>query len=112
MLGRELENMFPKRISTSSKTPLLKVRDLWPDGLLDPVDLDIFPGEILGLAGQLGSGTGEILSAIAGAHPIRGGSLEMDGNVFMPKPQMKQSKQRSPIAPKIENMTVYFWEDQ
>ena len=85
MLGRELENMFPKRISTSSKTPLLKVRDLWPDGLLDPVDLDIFPGEILGLAGQLGSGTGEILSAIAGAHPIRGGSLEMDGNVFMPK---------------------------
>jgi len=85
MLGRELQNMFPKRISTSSKTPLLKVRDLWPDGLLDPVDLDIFPGEILGLAGQLGSGTGEILSAIAGAHPIRGGSLEMDGNVFMPK---------------------------
>ena len=85
MLGRELENMFPKRISSSSKTPLLKVRNLWPDGLLDPVDLDIFPGEILGLAGQLGSGTGEILSAIAGAHPIRGGSLEMDGDVFMPK---------------------------
>ena len=85
MLGRELENMFPKRISSCSKTPLLKVRNLWPDGLLEPVDIDVFPGEILGLAGQLGSGTGEILSAIAGAHFIRGGSLEMDGNVFMPK---------------------------
>ncbi|MCH1427441.1 MAG: sugar ABC transporter ATP-binding protein, partial [Alphaproteobacteria bacterium] len=85
MLGRELENMFPKRISSSSKTPLLRVRNLWPDGLLEPVDIDIFPGEILGLAGQLGSGTGEILSAIAGAHSIRGGNLEMDGRVFMPK---------------------------
>ena len=85
MLGRELENMFPKRISSSSKTPLLRVRNLWPDGLLEPVDIDIFPGEILGLAGQLGSGTGALLSAIAGAHSIRGGNLEMDGRVFMPK---------------------------
>ncbi len=85
MLGRELDNMFPKRVLAKVKSePLIKVRNLWPDGLLEPVNIDILPGEILGLAGQLGSGSGEILSAIAGAGKTRSGLLEFDGEKFLP----------------------------
>jgi len=62
----------------------MKVRDFWPDGLLEPVDLDIYPGEILGLAGQLGSGSGEILGAIGGAHRTRSGALTLAGHSFLP----------------------------
>ena len=84
MLGREMENMFPARSEQVVSEPLMRVVDLWPDGLLDPVSFDIFPGEILGLAGQLGSGSGEILGAMAGAHKTRGGILEFEGDRFLP----------------------------
>lgn len=85
MLGRELGNMFPTRpAEPKTDEPLIKVRELWPDGLLEPVNFDILPGEILGLAGQLGSGSGEILGAIAGAHKTRSGTLAFAGETFLP----------------------------
>jgi ABC-type sugar transport system ATPase subunit len=85
MLGRELGNMFPPRVAKSRPEPLMQVRDLWPDGVLEPVNFDVFPGEILGLAGQLGAGTAEILAAMAGATNSRGGKLIFEGREFLPK---------------------------
>lgn len=85
MLGRELGNMFPPRTKKPRDEPLMKVRGLWPDGVLEPVNFDIYPGEILGLAGQLGAGTAEILGAIAGAATTRGGKLIFEGREFLPK---------------------------
>lgn len=84
MLGRELDIMFPDRRPKVDAEPLMKVQQLWPDGLLEPVDFDIYPGEILGLAGQLGSGSGEILAAIGGAHMTRSGKLSYSGRSFLP----------------------------
>ncbi len=96
MLGRELSNMFPPR-NSGSQAPqvLMKVRNLWPDGLVEPLDFDIRVGEILGLAGQLGCGSGEILGAIAGAHQTRSGQLTMDGQDFLP------NRPKQAIAKKI-----------
>ena len=85
MLGRELENMFPPKRAVSRAEPLLKVVDLWPDGALEPFNLNAFPGEILGLAGQLGSGSGYALAAMAGALKARGGAIEFGGNRFLPR---------------------------
>ncbi len=84
MLGRELENMFPAQHENGHAEPLMKVRELWPDGLLEPVNFDIYPGEILGLAGQLGSGSGEILAAMGGALRTRSGALTLSGRDFLP----------------------------
>ena len=85
MLGRELGNMFPVRTAKPKGKPLMQVRDLWPDGVLEPVSFNIYPGEILGLAGQLGAGTAEILAAMAGAAKTRGGTLVFEGREFLPK---------------------------
>ena len=85
MLGRELENMFPPRRPIPRLEPLLKVRDLWPDGALEPFNFDVYPGEILGLAGQLGSGSGYALAAIAGALGTRSGQIEFQGKSFLPR---------------------------
>lgn len=84
MLGRPLDNMFPARSKPAKVEPMMSVHELWPDGLIKPVSFDIYPGQILGLAGQLGSGTGEILAAIAGAHPVRSGTLHYSGKRFLP----------------------------
>ena len=84
MLGFELGDMYPDRRPITRKAPILEVRDLWPDGILDPICFDVYPGEILGLAGQLGSGTSEILGAMAGSTRSRGGKLYYDGEEFLP----------------------------
>ena len=85
MLGFELGDMWQQRTPIKRDEPVLRVRDLWPDGILEPVSFDVYPGEILGLAGQLGSGTSEILSAMAGSTKSRGGSLLFEGEAFLPR---------------------------
>ena len=84
MLGFELGDMYPERKPIRRNEPIMKVRDLWPDGILEPISFDVYPGEILGLAGQLGSGTSEILGAMAGSTKTRGGKLHYQGEEFLP----------------------------
>jgi ribose transport system ATP-binding protein len=84
MLGRELVNMFPAHGDVSRDAPLLEVRNLWPEGTLEPFNFWVFPGEILGLAGQLGSGSGDALAVMGGAKTSRGGEITYDGQVFLP----------------------------
>lgn len=84
MLGFELGDMYPVRKPVTRSEPVLKVRDLWPDGIIEPISFDVYPGEILGLAGQLGSGTSEILGAMAGSTRTRGGKLHYKGEEFLP----------------------------
>ena len=84
MLGRELQNMFPERIGLKRTEPLLEVCGLWADATVEPFNFEVYPGEILGLAGQLGSGSGDILSAIAGASGTREGHIKFQGKEFLP----------------------------
>ena len=44
-----------------------------------PIDLTVRAGEIVGIAGLLGSGRTELLRAIFGADPVDGGHIEVDG---------------------------------
>ena len=85
MLGRELQNMFPKRRPVVRSKHLLRVKDLWPDGALEPFNFDVYPGEILGLAGQLGSGSGDALAATGGKLRSRSGEIELEGRRFLPR---------------------------
>jgi ribose transport system ATP-binding protein len=78
MLGRKLEAMFPPG-STGYREPALEARDLRAEGLSRPVSLQVRSGEILGLVGQLGSGTTPLLEALGGARRTQGGSLHVDG---------------------------------
>ncbi|MCY4100653.1 MAG: sugar ABC transporter ATP-binding protein, partial [Rhodobacteraceae bacterium] len=85
MLGRELQNMFPERMELTKTEPLLEVCGLWSDATVEPFNFEVYPGEILGLAGQLGSGSGDILSAIGGASGTREGNIRYKGRDFLPK---------------------------
>lgn len=48
-------------------------------GPVKDVDLDVAPGEIVGLAGLVGAGRGELLEGIYGLRQLRSGSVEVDG---------------------------------
>ena len=77
--------MFPQKPSKIENSVHLEIDNLWPDGLIEPISFKINKGEILGLAGQLGSGAGEVLASIAGSIKSRSGRLIMNGKEFMPK---------------------------
>jgi len=57
----------------------LSVRNLSRAGLLRDVSLELRGGEVLGLAGLLGSGRTELLRAIFGLDPIDSGEILVDG---------------------------------
>lgn len=53
----------------------LRVEDLHIDNVLEDVNLDIYSGEILGIAGLIGSGRTELLRAVYGTDAIHSGRL-------------------------------------
>ena len=58
---------------------VLDVSGLHRKGVLRDISLQIQAGEIVGLAGLVGSGRTELARAIAGADPIDGGTIVVDG---------------------------------
>jgi ribose transport system ATP-binding protein len=77
ILGRPLEAMFPPRAKELGR-PVLSVDGLETDGVVEPITFEVRAGEIVGLAGQLGSGAGRLLRAIAGAQPITAGTVALN----------------------------------
>ncbi|MEV0171418.1 sugar ABC transporter ATP-binding protein [Streptomyces sp. NPDC050803] len=85
MTGRNVEYVFPQRpASPSDGAPLLEVKGLSRQGEFEPLDLAIRPGEIVGLAGLVGSGRSEILETIYGARKPSTGQVLVDGRPLHP----------------------------
>lgn len=51
-------------------------------GRLESISLTVAAGEVVGLYGLAGSGTSEVLKAIAGLHPIAGGEIRLGGELL------------------------------
>jgi ABC-type sugar transport system ATPase subunit len=66
--------------------PLLRVRGLAIPRVLDGVDLDVAAGEVVGVAGLLGSGRSELLGAIFGAVPAHG-EIRVGDALLRPSPR-------------------------
>jgi len=71
MLGRELAEMFPPKRNTPGEV-ILKVRGLTRPGVFRDVSFDLREGEILGIAGLVGSGRTEMARAVFGADRAAG----------------------------------------
>jgi ABC-type sugar transport system ATPase subunit len=80
MFGRDLAEIFPPRVQEPGRT-VLRVRDLTRRGAFDRISFDLHEGEILALAGLVGSGRTEIARAIVGADTATG-IVEFEGKVL------------------------------
>ncbi|MGZ4716952.1 MAG: sugar ABC transporter ATP-binding protein, partial [Acidimicrobiales bacterium] len=76
--GRELEAAFPSMPAAGSEEIALEAKDI-TGGPLRGVSFQLHRGEVLGVAGLLGSGRSELLKMAFGAYPIRSGSFALDG---------------------------------
>ncbi|WP_096785804.1 sugar ABC transporter ATP-binding protein [Rhodobacter sp. CZR27] len=80
MVGREITNMFPK-IDCPIGEPILEVANLTLPGVFHDISFTLRRGEILGLAGLVGSKRSNVAEALFGVHPAASGEIRIDGRV-------------------------------
>lgn len=78
MVGREITQMFPKEIVPIGNVKL-SVKGLTLNGVFKDVSFDLREGEILGIAGLVGSGRSNIAETLFGVTPASSGTIEIDG---------------------------------
>jgi ABC-type sugar transport system ATPase subunit len=79
MLGRRSAAVErPSRAASTSK-PLLLAQGVTVPGAIEDVSIELGRGEILGIAGLVGSGRSTLLRALAGVEPTVSGRLWIDG---------------------------------
>ncbi|PII38186.1 hypothetical protein T190_25155 [Sinorhizobium meliloti CCBAU 01290] len=80
MIGRELATEIHSAHSDAvAGEPRYRFRDFGRRGKIDPFDLDVRAGEVVGMAGLLGSGRTETAEILFGAHRADSGTAEIDG---------------------------------
>jgi rhamnose transport system ATP-binding protein len=81
MVGRELTLAFPPKRPPPADAPIvIEARGLTRHGVLNDVSLSVRAGEIVGLAGLVGSGRTEVARALFGADGIDVGEVLLDGH--------------------------------
>jgi ribose transport system ATP-binding protein len=81
IVGQSMEQAFEwrERFVDRSVAPLLQVRSLSAGRRVQDVSFDLYPGEILGLAGLMGSGRTELARAIFGIDRVDTGEILIRG---------------------------------
>lgn len=84
MIGRELDDL--KSLSSAaareidrSDAPVLRATDVGKRGILEPGSVDVYRGEVVGLAGLLGSGRTELARLLYGADKADSGHVHVHG---------------------------------
>lgn len=79
MAGREASSQFPETTELRKiSEPILRVKNLRSDRIAG-IDLEVFPGEIVGIGGLAGNGQSELLSALFGARHAKADEWIFDG---------------------------------
>ena len=82
MVGREIENIFPKKTAVPSSDTVLKVDAVGEPGLVRDISLSVNRGEIVGMFGLMGSGRTEFARMVFGVDPYSEGEITLDGELL------------------------------
>jgi ABC-type sugar transport system ATPase subunit len=123
MVGRDLDDYFGRRTATVGEVAL-EVRDLaTADGRLKPTSFQLRGGQILGIAGLVGSGKTELGLALGGVLPCTGEVLVGGSRVSITSPRaalaggigfVPEDRKRQSILPErsvAENFTLSWMSD-
>jgi ribose transport system ATP-binding protein len=121
MVGGELART-EYGVESSHGDVMLRTEALTAEGL-GPIDMELHAGEILGVAGLMGSGRSRLIHTVAGAQPATGGSMELAGEPYFPRnagdgaaagialiPEDRKEQSLVTFAPIKSNVTVSILE--
>jgi rhamnose transport system ATP-binding protein len=83
MVGREVSELYPK-LEAKIGDVVLKVEGLGLAGQFEDISFEVRAGEIVGLAGLVGSGRSEIVRAIFGVDKFDKGTVTLGGKKLKP----------------------------
>ncbi|MBN2244915.1 MAG: sugar ABC transporter ATP-binding protein [Candidatus Aminicenantes bacterium] len=92
MVGQEFTELFP-RVDHRIEEVVLAVEGLKGKNMLEPIDLELRKGEILGVAGLIGAGRTEMLRTLFGLDKIEKGVIIISGKKVSqgnPRERIKQ----------------------
>jgi ABC-type sugar transport system ATPase subunit len=126
MVGRKIENLYPTRDSNIEQEEVLRVEDLTIPhptianrNVVENVSFSLRKGEILGLAGLVGSGRSEVVNAIVGRMKCTGKIIVEGQEVTIQKPAdakrvgiglITEDRKRDGLLPNLEvrpNITLH-----
>ena len=76
MVGRPLDEIFPQTDHEQGELVLV-AEQISTDTVLEDASLELYAGEILGIAGMVGSGRTELARALFGADPLTSGEITL-----------------------------------
>jgi ABC-type sugar transport system ATPase subunit len=85
MIGRSLEEYFPKHLHGTPGKELLRVEGLTSEPHFRDVSLSLRAGEVVGIAGLVGAGRSEIARALFGLDPGATGQVWIEGVARLPR---------------------------
>ncbi|MFD2250395.1 inositol transport system ATP-binding protein [Pseudochelatococcus lubricantis] len=101
MVGREITDMFPKEEAKIGDV-VLSVDKLAVNGVFHDISFEVRAGEILGIAGLVGSGRSNVAEALFGVTPATSGTIRIRG---------KETAIRSP-GDAMRNGMAFLTEDR
>jgi ribose transport system ATP-binding protein len=78
MVGRSLSQTFPPK-EQAERREILCLKNVWGGKFLKNISMKAYTGEILGVAGLVGSGRTELARVIFGAEPFDSGEIYFEG---------------------------------
>lgn len=91
MVGRKVDMSYSRERGGAPGELALEVRGVCADTGIEDIDLEVRAGEIVGLAGLVGSGRSEVARAIFGADAIRKGEVRIFGKPMKGGPDKARS---------------------
>jgi len=82
MVGRTVTDLFPPRTTSSASAGVLQVENLSAPPQLRHASFELRRGEVLGIAGLIGSGRTEMLRALFGLEKAAAGSIRVRGTTL------------------------------
>ena len=90
MVGRRFDDIYPPKpppVTAQARPLAMRVRGVSCAPRVSDISFDLHEGEVVGVAGMVGSGRSELAHAIYGSIPITAGSIELPGaTVAAPSP--------------------------
>jgi putative xylitol transport system ATP-binding protein len=98
IIGRDLSSQFRSRAATAEvdrtkgSAPLLEIKNLSRPPAFTDISLSLYPGEIVGIYGLLGSGRTEFLEAVFGLDHRASGKIKVSDRPIVPRHPREMKK--------------------